>query len=153
MKYLRSFNENNLNDIFDDVDSIFDSLRDYGYDVYVDKENLSNFNIPILEEVISFHIGRDNRDPSLASTTGTPFLIEGKSEEVIELKDCILRIKDFLSDWTCYMEVRYNKERYVSVNKNIKIKDDKFIETTSGDVVDFPIIRLKVLFIRKIKKY
>lgn len=151
MKHLKSYKifESNLDDTYYDVESIFDSLRDYGYDIYVDKEELQLDNY--VEETIAFHIGKNNDNSSLASTSGDPFMIEGESEEINELKDCILRVKDFLSDWVCYMEIRYNKERFISINKDVKIENDSFFEVRDNKLVDFPIIRLKVFFIRKIK--
>jgi len=151
MKHLKSYKifESNLDDTYYDVESIFDSLRDYGYDIYVDKEELQLDNY--VEETIAFHIGKNNDNSSLASTSGDPFVIEGESEEINELKDCILRVKDFLSDWTCYMEIRYDKERFISINKDVKIENDSFFEVSDNKLVDFPIIRLKVFFIKKIK--
>jgi len=49
------------------------------------------------------------------------------------------------------MEIRYDKERFISINKDVKIENDSFFEVSDNKLVDFPIIRLKVFFIKKIK--
>ncbi len=151
MKYIKIFEVySELDDIYNDVDLIFSYLRDYGYDIYVDKEDLSNFKIPILEKTISIHIGKDNRNKSWISTSGSPFLIEGESDNINELKDCILRLQNFLSDWNFHMEILY-KSNWLSCVKNIKINNNKFLMISDDNIVDFPIIRLKLIFTKKIK--
>jgi len=156
----KDFNyRSDINEIHRDVEDIFYSLRDYGFEVEVeqythsDSDNQKDY----IEEEISFRIFKDDK---------SRFVIESDSPESDELKDCILRSKDIMNEWDLQMEVRFKlKDEGYSplLSKSVKLEDDSFVYNVpyhgpdededfdyDENIVDIPVFLLFVFFTRKI---
>lgn len=156
----KDFNyHSDINEIHRDVEDIFYSLEDYGFEIEVeqythsDSDNQKDY----IEEEISFRILKDDK---------SKFIIESDSPESDELKDCVLRSKEIMKDWKLQMEVKFKlKDEGYSplLSKNVKLDGDNFVYNTpyqgpdededfdyDENIVDMPILLLRVFFTRKI---
>lgn len=149
-----------INEIYLDVEDIFYSLRDYGFEVEVEQYTYSNSDNQkdYIEEEISFKILKSDK---------SKFIIESDDSESEELKDCILRSKKIMNDWNLQMEVKFKfKDGGYNplLSKDVKLNGDNFVYVKSlqfdeedeygfdydENLVDMPILLLRVFFTRKI---
>jgi hypothetical protein len=144
MNYIRTYENYSLDNSYEDAISIFDPLRDYGYTVEVDKETTDDWKINDgIEDYLSLSIFKD-----LGDINKLNFDVNVDTEESLELTDCVLRLIDFLKDWSYNFEC-VDGSSYLK--SDINIKDDKFIYSRSGDVVNKSFHKISLFFTRKDK--
>ena len=145
----------NIEDILQSVEDIFDHLRDFDFEIEVGEYSLQNesseYPDGYIEEEISFTITKSDK---------SSFIIEGVSEESIELKDCVLRSKDIMSDWRLQMEIRFIEDNdatnYTGISsarlksKDVNLDGEIFINHSPIKKVDYPILVFRVYFTRRL---
>ena len=147
MKYIKAYENHSLDYSYEDAISIFYPLRDFGYDISVDKETTDDWKMEedYTEDYVSLIISNEN-----------DFMINGDDEEVSELKDCVIRVIEFLKEWSYSLEAVQKANRSHSysslMGKDIKIVDDVFVFSKTNLPVEEPINQLKIFFTRKTDK-
>ena len=123
MKYIKTYENHSLDYSYEDAVSIFDSLRDFGYEVSVEKETTDDWKMEedYTEDYVSLIISNEN-----------DFVINGVGDEVLELKDCVMRVIDFLKEWSYHLEIDNgdNGTNIVTpprIGKDIKLHNDEFV--------------------------
>lgn len=162
IKKFKQFTYNSdIDSILQDVEDIFDYIRDYGFLVEVEKyTDLISEPVTKLEEEISIKISNPDK---------STFIVESDDEKSSELKDCILRIQNIMKDWRLQMEVKFklSDSGYSPLlTKDVKIDDDRFVYAQplvfdeddeygfdyDEELVDIPVLIIRIFFTRVIEK-